>query len=70
MMGEGEVVLLSTDVSFDDAQIAALSEAGLEPASVRNEIGLEQLAQKKEQNEPVLSFDEALARAKVKYGKV
>lgn len=68
-LGEGEVseVVLSegelrADVSFSDEQIEALTAAGLEPAQVRNEIGLSCVKEGKG-----LSFEDAVARAVEKY---
>ena len=54
----------NADVSFDDVQIKTLSEAGLEPAQVRNECGL---AVKDSKGKGKITFSEALKRAVAKY---
>ena len=56
---------LRVDVSFDDAQLAAILEADLEPAQVRNEIGLAKVKE-----DEMISLEEAIQRAVAKYKAV
>lgn len=57
-----EVVIDAVDVSFDDQQLAKILEAGLEPAQVRNEIGLCKVHGKDK-----ITLTEAIKRAVTKY---
>lgn len=54
-----------TDIAIDwnDEQLAAILAAGLEPAQARQEIGLAHI-----HKEPSISLNEAIRRAKPKYG--
>lgn len=63
--------LLSVDVAFDDGQLASILAAGLEPAQVRNEIGLVVIKKEEPQipDERRLTLSEAISRAKVRYEK-
>lgn len=60
-----EVVGLPVNVSFDDAQLALILGASLEPAQVRNEIGLALL-----KNKESITLEEAITRAVAKYKAV
>ena len=55
---------LNPDHSFSDEQHVRISEAGFEPATVRQELGLALL-----KKEPKITLTEAIARAKAKYAK-
>lgn len=55
---------LVVDVHFSDEHLSRIAEAGFEPASVRNELGLAKM-----NKEPHLTLTEAIARAKERYGK-
>jgi hypothetical protein len=54
--------LLDVMVSFDVEQISAITDAGLDPGQVRNELGLSKMNDKVN-----ISLTEAISRAKAKY---
>lgn len=60
----GSEETLNVDHHFSDEQHARIAEAGFEPATVRQELGLALV-----NKEPKITLTEAIARAKAKYGK-